>query len=79
MVEAVEDNTSAMVLQKTLADVDGLQIGVSQLVEVTKQSLEIPGMNEKAIQRNYVELCKGIVEKVCENLSSEEATIMLCE
>ncbi len=66
-------------LESTLSNIDKLQAQFTELVNVTKGALAIPDLNEKTIKRNYVELCTGAVEKICQDLTKEEATTILCE
>ena len=66
-------------LASTLASIEKIQTATNELIAVTKAALETPNINEKTIQRNFVELCTGLVEKVCEDLSKEDATTILCE
>ena len=70
---------SNQVLEDTLASLDNIQTGTSELLEVARGALAIPNQNDKMILRSLAELCTGLIEKICAVLPKEEATVMLCE
>ena len=69
-----DNENQEVVLQSTLAKLESLKFGANELIEVTKEAISIPNINDKTILRNFLELCTGIIEKVCVDLSSDEAT-----
>ena len=71
--------SSSEILNVTLANIDQIQGEVTDLVEITKEALAIPSINDKVINRNFAEFCTGLIERACGELSKDEATTILCE
>jgi len=64
------------VLEQTLANIEKISTSTAELIELTKGALK--GVNEKGVQRNFVELCTKLIEKICLDLSKDQATTILC-
>ena len=66
-------------MQDTLASLEKLSSGTSELLEVARGNLAIPDITEKVAKRGLVELCTAILEKICSELPKEDALSMLLE